>query len=373
VLLFLLNLIKGALQRELDQFFQVLSAGDVAERVVTKSAFCAARQKLNPSAFIELNRHLVRRWYHDAPVQRWLDLRAIDGSTLRLPDTPGAIAHFGQMFPAHSNSATLARISQDPLNGLILDALIAPYQRDERDLLVEHLAALEAGSLLLLDMGYPAFWAPFRRASSAGVPASRSTPGRWSATSWRPGATTRRSTLTPKLRRPAGLPTTAIPVRLIRVLLPTGTVEILMTSLLDRDDHPAEEFATLYHLRWAQEENYKCFKCRVEVENWSGKSSLAIRQDFHAFTLNLTAVLTRTAQQQEQHCGDSHPKQVNLTHALCAMKGTLVRLLTQSDPLELLRALINVFARTIEPVRPRRLYPRRKGLHGYHMTYKPCS
>src|SRR3954462_9224184 len=59
VVVFLLNLIKGALQRELDQFFQVLSPGDVAERVVTKSAFCAARQKLNPTAFIELNRHLA--------------------------------------------------------------------------------------------------------------------------------------------------------------------------------------------------------------------------------------------------------------------------------------------------------------------------
>ena len=113
------------------------------------------------------------------------------------------------------------------------------------------------------------------------------------------------------------------------------------------------------------------------MENWSGKSSLTIRQDFHAkvFTLNLTAVLTRTAQQQvdEHHRGDNHPKQVNLTHALCAMKGTLVRLLTRSDPLELLRALIDDFARTVEPVRPRRLYPRRKGLHGYHMAYKPCS
>jgi hypothetical protein len=130
-----------------------------------------------------------------------------------------------------------------------------------------------------------------------------------------------------------------------------------MTSLLDRDDHPAEEFATLYHLRWAQEENYTCFKCRVEVENWSGKSPLTIRQDFHAtvFTLNLTAVLTRTAQQQvdEHPCGASHPKQVNLTHALCALKGTLVRLLTRSDPLERLRVLIDVFARTVEPVRVR--------------------
>jgi hypothetical protein len=41
------------------------------------------------------------------------------------------------------------------------------------------------------------------------------------------------------------LPTTAIPVRLIRVLLPTGEVEILMTSLLDREDHPAEEFGLM--------------------------------------------------------------------------------------------------------------------------------
>jgi hypothetical protein len=221
----LLNLIKGALQRELDQFFQVLSLGDVAERVVTKSAFCAARQKLKPSAFIELNRHLVRRWYHDAPVRRWrgLDLRAIDGSTVRLPDTPEAIARFGQMFPAHSDPATLARISQvydplnglilarisqvyDPLNGLILDAIIAPYQRDERELLVEHLAALEAGSLLLLDMGYPAFRVfAALQAHKLGW-CARVAPDTWSVTSWRPGATTRwsRSTLTPKLRRPAG-------------------------------------------------------------------------------------------------------------------------------------------------------------------------
>src|SRR3954452_24335203 len=65
--------------------------------------------------------------------------------------TQDAIATFGQMFPAHSAPATLARISQvyDPLKGPILDALIAPYHRDERDLLVEHLVTLEAGCLLL--------------------------------------------------------------------------------------------------------------------------------------------------------------------------------------------------------------------------------
>jgi hypothetical protein len=85
VMILLLNFLKGAVQRELDEFFQILRQTDVAERVVGKSAFCAARKKLKPSAFVELNDHLVQRWYRRAPVERWrgLDLRSVDGTTLR--------------------------------------------------------------------------------------------------------------------------------------------------------------------------------------------------------------------------------------------------------------------------------------------------
>jgi hypothetical protein len=390
VVIFLLNLIKGALQRELDEFFQVLHGTDLADRVVTKSAFCAARQKLKPSAFIELNRHLVRRWYHEAPVRRWhgLDVRAIDGSTLRLPDTPDAIASFGQMFPAHSDPATLARISQvyDPLNGLILDALIAPYHRDERDLLFEHLAALEAGCLLLLDMGYPAFWVFAALQERKIAWCARVALDTWSVVRdfLAAGQDDAVVMLHPHSEaladcRARGVSTTPIPVRLIRVVLPTGAVEVLMTSLLDAEVYPAEQFAELYHLRWAQEEHYKCFKCRVEVENWSGKSALTICQDFHAkvLALNLTAVLASTAQTiVDDRCRDDrHPKQVNMAHALCAMKGAMVRLLTRANPLELLHRLIGIFVRTVEPVRPGRSSPRRQGprLHGYPMAYKPCT
>ena len=390
MLLFLLNLVKGALQRELDDFFQVLRDAEGAERAVTKSAFCAARQKLKPSAFIDLNQDLVRRWYRDAPVRRWrgFDLRAMDGSTLRLPDTPDAIATFGRMFPAHSAPATLARISQvyDPLNGLILDALIAPYQRDERDLLVEHLATLEAGCLLLLDSGYPAFWVFAALQARKIAWCARVALDTWSVVRsfLAAGQDDAVVLLEPHAEaladcRARGLSVLPIPVRLIRVLLPTGEVEVLMTSLLACDEYPAEAFAGLYHLRWTQEECYKCFKCRLEVENWSGKSALTINQDFHAkvLALNLTAVLVRTAQKIVDDRGrdDVHPKQVNMTYALCAMKNALVRLLTRANPLELLRRLIEIFARTVEPVRPRRSYPRRKGPHlqGYHMAYKPCT
>jgi hypothetical protein len=118
-----------------------------------------------------------------------------------------------------------------------------------------------------------------------------------------------------------------------------------MTSLLDAGDFPTGEFAALYHWRWAQE-SYKRFKGRVEVENWSGKSALSIFQDFHAKVLALNLVLASTAQEIVDRHDDSHPKQVNMTHALramkdalcamkdalCAMKDALVRLLTRANP-----------------------------------------
>jgi hypothetical protein len=57
------------------------------------------------------------------------------------------------------------------------------------------------------------------------------------------------------------------------------------------------------------------------------------------------------------------------------MKGAMVRLLTRANPLDLLRRLIAIFVRTVEPVRPGRSSPRRQGprLHGYPMAYKPCT
>src|SRR3954449_3945926 len=281
--------------------------------------------------------------------------------------------------PAHSQV-------YDPLNGLILDALIAPYQRDERNLLVEHLATLEAGCLLLLDSGYPAFWVFAALQARKIAWCARVALDTWSVVRnfLAAGQDDAVVLLEPHAEaladcRARGLSVLPIRVRLIRVLLPTGEVEVLMTSLLACDDYPAEAFAGLYHLRWTQEECYKCFKCRVEVENWSGKSALTIDQDFHAkvLALNLTAVLARASQDVvDDRCRDDiHPKQVNMTHALCAMKGALIRLLTRSDPLELLRVLITAVAHTVEPIRPGRSSPRRKGprLHGYHMAYKPCT
>jgi hypothetical protein len=87
-------------------------------------------------------------------------------------------------------------------------------------------------------------------------------------------------------------------VRAIRIELASGETEILLTSLMDKDLYPHEIFKELYHLRWTVEENYKTAKCRIEIENFSGKSVESVYQDFHAkvFAMNLTAAMTHPAQ-----------------------------------------------------------------------------
>jgi hypothetical protein len=122
-----------------------------------------------------------------------------------------------------------------------------------------------------------------------------------------------------------------ITIRLIRVVLDDGEIEVLATSLLDTKTYPSSMFKELYHLRWPVEEQYKVFKMRIEIENFSGKSVLAVYQDFHAkvLTTNLTAILARPA--QEVVTQDSAEKKylyrVNMTNALSKMKDTIVWLL----------------------------------------------
>ena len=55
-----------------------------------------------------------------------------------------------------------------------------------------------------------------------------------------------------------GLPTQSLRLRLIRVELEDGEVEVLITNLMDEQAFPASEFKELYHLRWGAEIYQPC-------------------------------------------------------------------------------------------------------------------
>ena len=66
------------------------------------------------------------------------------------------------------------------------------------------------------------------------------------------------------------------------------------------DKYPQNIFANLYHLRWPVEEDYKTMKCRLQLENFSGKSALSGYQDFHTkvFSENFTAIIANTTKDE---------------------------------------------------------------------------
>jgi hypothetical protein len=53
-------------------------------------------------------------------------------------------------------------------------------------------------------------------------------------------------------------------------------------TLIDTQPYPIDIFNDLYHSRWPVEEDYKAIKCRMELENFTGKSVFSVYQDFHA-------------------------------------------------------------------------------------------
>lgn len=388
VIIFLLNMIKRALQDELDEFFKLLQGTELAVRVVTKSAFSQARKKLKYEAFVELNQVQVAYFYDYFEWQTWHGLRllAVDGSTAELPNTPEIIEHFGAWHPAAGGLCPLARVSQmfDVLNQVTLDAIIAPKALGERALAALHFAALKAGDLVLMDRDYPAFWLFALILAQKAHFCARMPLGVWGVVDRfvATGLAEQIVTLDPsygarKECRARGLSTEPLTVRLVRVELPSGEIEVLATSLLDSNAYPVRVFKDLYHHRWPVEEDYKAMKCRIEVENFSGKSVLAVYQDFHAkvFTMNLTAILAQPAQKvvQQESQEKKYTYQINMTNAFSKMKDTVVLLLRRTNILPLLQRLWQLMIKTIEPIRPGRSYPRKKRVKPkrFSMAYKP--
>jgi hypothetical protein len=388
VVLFLLNMVKRALQDELDEFFKLLNQQDVAVRIVTKSAFSQARKKLKYEAFVELNQVQVDYFYEHFECKRWHGLRllAVDGSTSQLPRTPEVAEHFGAWHPAQGDPCPLARVSQmfDVLNDVTLEALISPKEMGERTLAAQHFDHLQRSDLVLIDRGYPAFWLFALIVEQGADFCARMPLGGWQPVERfiASGLSEQIVLLWPSSKaiqecRSRRLSLAPIKVRLIRVELDSGEVEVLATSLLDGIAYPTTVFKELYHQRWPVEENYKTIKSRIEIENFTGKSVLAVYQDFHAkvFTANLTAILAHPAQKvvEQKSRARKYTYQVNMTNALSKMKDTVVLLVKSTTILPLLERLWQVITQTIEPIRPGRSYPREKRVRPrrFPMAYKP--
>lgn len=379
---------KTSIQREADRFFKELYDEDFNIRAVSKGAFTKARAKLKPEGFKHLNDITCKSFYAKVNYHKWHSKRlvAVDGTRLMLPNHPTIIAEFGtRAFGPKADSVrsmAMTSILYDPLNQIALDSQIAPYEASERDLLLLHLSKINPGDILLLDRGYPSIWLLFLLTALKIDFCIRLNTDWWLKVKEFNESNLNDTVVTYKLPKKDfakldkyhEIREKVLSFRLVKVILENGEIEILCTSLKDTSLYKTEEFKELYHYRWAEEECFKLLKTRMELEQFSGKTALAVQQDFHAkiFMLSLMAAFAHPIEEKvKQEFAASrqrkHSQKINRTNALSMTYNILIPIMLKKIVQEALAAFDAIVFKTRELVRPNRKNKRK------HRQKKPYS
>ncbi len=371
-----------SIQLHLNDFFASLA---LDSQTVNASSWCEARIKLRHTAFIELNERAILDVIYgdksDPGVRRWKAHRliAIDSSLVRLPDEEALGQEFGWV-QCSNQEGLLGRYPQarllaltDVLNRIVLKTIFVPWQQGERELAAQYIKVLAPEDIGLLDRGFASYelWARF-------VAQNRQFVCRCAASSFsivnrlfqeNQAGRSVTVTLRPQGQKQAQMEQEGllkeITVRFVTVRLSTGELEVLATNLLDEQTYPTAEFAELYHQRWGIETYYGLIKSRLDLENFSGLSVEAVRQDVHAtiFLSNLESILIQPVQetlwQKSEHL--QHRQQVNHAVSFHTIKSHMIRLLLSHQPISEVLAKLQELC-SLNPVskRPERIVPRRK-------------
>jgi hypothetical protein len=160
----------------------------------------------------------------------------------------------------------------------------------------------------------------------------------------------------------------SIPVRLIKFSLAGGETEMLITNLFD-EKLGSEGFKELYFKRWPVETKYDEIKNKLEIENFSGRTLTAIKQDFYAtmYLSNFASALYRDAQEEvvEEHRekDNKYEYHVNVNHEIGVLKDKFIAVLIEANDEKRNKLLDIIVARLssrITPFRPNRSVPRNK-------------
>ena len=356
---------------------------------VSNAAYSKGRQKILHTAFIELNElAIVGATYTDkSQYKRYLGHRvlAVDGSKVRLPNTDDVKMEFGTLYFSNQDGASgehafaLASTLYDVENKIALDSILAHTKSSEKDLAINHLKHVQKDDLIIFDRGYSSY-----ELMSNIVENKAHFVIRVSSKSFKQAQEMFKDdslqdetvTLVPstKLARKQRDGFVSIKdslnVRFVKVILNTGEVEILATSLLDTEKYPQKTFKEIYWKRWDVETFYSKLKTRLELENFTGKSAECVKQDFYSsvFLTGLESILTedvdkKLAKKTEKKTVSTpkHKQQVNKAVSFNIIKNRAFDILLEQKSIDkIIPELEALFLTNPTLYRPHRKTPRKE-------------
>lgn len=364
ILLFMLNFVKRSLQLELDDFIKNISESNYQ---ITKQGFSAARQKISPKAFIKMFDEIVKWFYKDTDFKTYRGYRllSIDGTVLEINNTEKLRREFGYI---ENQFIKVARAKASGLydveNDMLVATTINKYKIDERSMALDLINKLESlgfhNDLILFDRGYPSqdlisFIEEknikyLMRVSNSFLREVSNAPNG-------------DQTIERKYKNKT------LKIRVIKFELESDIVETLITNMFD-ESFTITDFKELYFKRWGIEVKYNELKNKLQIENFSGETPIAIEQDFYAtmYLSNMVSLAKMDANAIIKEKNDEknlkHEYKVNTNILIGKLKDVLVIMLLEKSPRrrsKILKRVMEEISNNIIPIRPNRKYPRRKG------------
>lgn len=378
----MIKLLKQNIQVELNRHMSQLHNPTSKQPLsITSSAFVQSRKKIKPDMFYELSTLIAEEFYQDndenVRLYKGHRLLSIDGSTINLPVNNKTKHIYGTFNNQHqTNDVVIARTSilYDLLNEIVLDGKLCHFNTGEVSLSREHLKLAKENDIIIMDRAYPSFESVYEMQKRKIHFIFRCKTNFSNSVNKFYESKKKEAIIeiNPKQNGSfQNLPynkNTTIKIRMIRIELPSGEAEILMTSLLDTEKYRYNDFKKLYFKRWGIETFYNRFKNIISVENFSGTSDQFIQQEFNCalYMGNMQSVLTKEAQEEanKKYENRKYEYKINSSLSLCFIRSRLVELFTsKKDCEEIMQELKKLFVSNVIPIRPNRTFPREPDKH----------
>ena len=328
---------------------------------VSSSAYTQARNKFKHTAFIELNNDIIDLFYSDDTIKKWNGYRCIgaDGSKIILPKTPEIAAEFGSILIKNktidsSFSCAMFECYYDVLNHVAIKSMFAHGLSYEVDLATQMLDVTTKNDLLIYDRAYASYEFLATLISQGKNYLIRCPNSSFKEVqlliqdtkNWSKVVTLKVPISQKKNIEAKELPM-EITVRLVSVILSSGELEILVTSIMDKSIE-RQEFRWLYGMRWEVETYFSIVKGRLCLENFSGKTSESVKQDFWStvFISNFETLMTEGSE-EEMNANlkeGQYEKKVNTAISFNAIKNMAFELfMNKEDSLRSLEKLVQLF------------------------------
>ncbi len=315
-------------------------------------------------------------------------LIAFDGTSVSLPTSPELKEKFGIYASTHKGTKTcLARVllCYDVLGNYILGCTINNMNVGEQSLFRKMLPQIcqQTKTIVLLDRGFDNlqtvnyllrnnFKMCIRMATARSHFAKKvmQMEGNDFIIDWKPTKDEKRKA------KKLNLPFETIKVRVTKVLLKTGEVELLVSNLFDLKEITSEEMGTLYFKRWGIEEGIKKLKPKMKLEFFGCKKTEGVYQEFysHIFMLNLVELISTEAQQiiDSKTKNRKYKYKYNWQNAYRYLRNRIIELIHSTKSIApILKELTCVIQLSPIPIKENRQFPREIAQRNNARSY-PC-